>query len=184
MMRRGSELRLVAVLALVVLALTGFSTGSHHSSGKSGVSKSGSGKSRSGSHSSSGGGGGGCSSSSQDHDDTDDDTVDYDSSSSGGSAEATSTPGLRDAEAEVTKCVTEAAPYATVEVTNPNSVAGTFAVEIYFYDEAYDTTVDHQSKDVEVPAGGTTTVKFTLPKASLAPKVGHCEVDLYVPPVS
>ena len=88
MTSRGKTLKLTAVSTLVVLALTGFSTGRGHGGG-------------SGSHD--GGGGGGCSSSSQNHDsssggshrdhydDDDYDDDDYGSGSSGGS-EATASP--------------------------------------------------------------------------------------------
>ncbi|MFI6037429.1 hypothetical protein ACIBBD_25290 [Streptomyces sp. NPDC051315] len=163
MNRRRSGLRLTAVLALVVLALTGFSTGSS--------SKSGSGKSGSGSSSGSGGGsggGGGCSSSSQDHDDTDDG-----SDGTGGSAE-----NVKDAEVTLVSCATEADAYATVEVTNPNSYGAYFTVTVRFLD-ADSQEVDLRTADEFVAANETRRVRVALAHPGLAADVDHCEPEPY-----
>ncbi|WP_416982693.1 hypothetical protein [Streptomyces sp. T028] len=167
MNRRGyGKLRFAAVSALVVLALTGFSTGSHH-----GVSKS-SGKHRSGSSDSdsSDSGGGGCSSSSQDHDGS--------SSSSGGSG-SSSTTG-QDAEVELVDCATKTEPYATLRLFNPNSSGGTFTVTVDFLD-ADSHRVEQRTTDAYVPGKDTATVQVKLSSAGLAAEVDHCEPEPYAP---
>ena len=162
----------MAVLVLVVLALTGFSTGSHH-----GISKSRGGKSRSGSHDSdsSGGGGGGCSSSSQDHDDTDDDSY----SGSSGNTSATAQVA-QDAQVELVSCVTKTEPYATVQVTNPNSTGDYFTVTVTFLD-ADSGQVDLRTVDEFVAANDTTRVQVDLSDPGLAAKVDHCVPEPHAP---
>ena len=195
MQTRGRKLRYTAVLVLVVLALTGFSSG----------------RGRGGSHGHRGGGGG-CSSSSQDHDSSrsstssggsygsssssggsygsDDD--DYGSSSSGGNSYTrrpnygstpTSSSGsgsgkaLKDGTARLVRCATPAAPYATVEVRNPNGRKADFSVSVTFED-AQGITVVSRYGDVTVPANGTATVDVRVGGgAGLADSVDHCEVD-------
>ncbi|WRY89191.1 hypothetical protein OG481_11945 [Streptomyces longwoodensis] len=170
MERRGHTLRLTAVAALVVLALTGFSTsrghGSHHH----------------------GGGGGGCSSSHQDHDssstggttgsryrDYDDDDDAYDSSSTGGGSSSSSQSAgtLRDADVELVDCATEAMPYATVRVTNPNGRAGYFTVTVDFLD-ARSERVERRSAAEFVGAHDTVTVQVDLSGPGAAARVDHC----------
>ncbi|MEU9363359.1 hypothetical protein AB0D71_01225 [Streptomyces avermitilis] len=201
MYTRGRTLKFTAVLAIVVLALTGFSRGRGHG----------------GSHSS---GGGGCSSSSQNHDssssstsgggsyssgsttsgsgsddsydDSDDDS--YGSSSSGSSSggstynrrpthrsNPTSSSGggdesLKDGTARVVSCATKKAPYATVEVKNPNARKGTFWITVTFKDKDDLEMVDHYA-DVTVPAKGKATVDVEVGGAGLVDYVDHCEVD-------
>ncbi|MET8023407.1 hypothetical protein [Streptomyces avermitilis] len=206
MYTRGRTLKFTAVLAIVVLALTGFSRGRGHG----------------GSHSS---GGGGCSSSSQNHDssssstsgggsyssgsttsgsgsddsyddsydDSDDDS--YGSSSSSGSSSGGSTynrrpthrsnptsssgggdESLKDGTARVVSCATKKAPYATVEVENPNARKGTFWITVTFKDKDDLEVVDHYA-DVTVPAKGKATVDVEVGGAGLVDYVDHCEVD-------
>ncbi|MDQ0749233.1 hypothetical protein QF034_003464 [Streptomyces africanus] len=195
---RGRRLKFTAVSVLVVLALTGFSTG----------------RGRGGSHSSSGshGSGGGCSSSSQDHDSSrssstsgggsyssggsggsygsDDDDDDY-GTSGGGSynrrpnygSRPTSTTGsgsgkaLRDGTAKLVTCATPASPHATVEVSNPNSRKATFSVSVTFED-ARSITVTDRNADITVPAQGKATVEVEVGGGSgLVDSVDHCKVD-------
>jgi hypothetical protein len=183
------------VLVLVVLALTGFSSG----------------RGRGGSHGHRSSGGGGCSSSSQDHDSSrsstssggsygssgtsggsygsDDD--DYGSSSSSGGSSynrrphygstPTSSSGsgkaLKDGTARLVDCATPAAPYATVEVRNPNGRKADFSVSVTFED-AQGITVVSRYGDVTVPANGTATVDVRVGGgAGLVDSVDHCEVD-------
>ncbi|MEV5549583.1 hypothetical protein AB0L35_26170 [Streptomyces sp. NPDC052309] len=168
MTTRGRALRFTAVSALVVLTLTGFSTGRGHGGG------------------SGDGGGGGCSSSGQDHDsssssssggggyrdhDYDDDTYDDETYGSGGGG-SDSTP-LEDATVELVTCATKTTPYATVEVTNPNTTEGTFTVTVDFLDAAGDP-VDSAYTDVTVPAGTTKTAEVQLDETYL-PLLDHCE---------
>ncbi|MFF9816551.1 hypothetical protein [Streptomyces sp. NPDC014006] len=195
MSRWGREFRFLTVSALVVLSLTGFSTGSHSSSGGSSggskVSKSKSGSSRSGKSSSRhSSGGGGCSSSHQDHDayddDDDDDTYAGDTSAGDDSyaddsaADATATP-QQGAIVKLVSCATRKQPYATVELRNPNAQDGTFEVRISFLDakgKLVDSEVDH----VEVPAGGTTATKEYV--VGNAAAVRRCKVGELADPVT
>jgi hypothetical protein len=180
------------VLVLVVLALTGFSSG----------------RGRGGGHGH-GGGGGGCSSSSQDHDSSRSSTSsggsygssgssggsygsddDDHGSSSGGSSYTrrpnyrstpTSSSGsgkaLKDGTAKLVSCATPAAPYATVEVRNPNGRKAGFSVSVTFED-AQGITVVSRYGDVTVPANGTATVDVRVGGgSSLVDSVDHCDVD-------
>ncbi|MEU1037257.1 hypothetical protein ACFYP4_26390 [Streptomyces sp. NPDC005551] len=197
---RGRSLKFAAVLVMVVLALTGFSSGR----GRGG-----------GSHS--GGGGGGCSSSSQNHDssssstsgggsyssgstssgstsssdDYDDDDTYGSSSTSGGSTSggyhrrpnhrSTSSSGsgsksLEDAKARLVSCATKKTPYATVEVSNPNARKGTFTVAVEFLDEN-DISVTSGYERVTIPASGKETVRVKVGGSGLVDSVDHCEVD-------
>ncbi|MEU1401530.1 hypothetical protein ABZ471_04040 [Streptomyces sp. NPDC005728] len=194
MQLRGRRLRFTAVLALVVLALTGFSRGHGHS--------------RHG-----GSGGGGCSSSHQDHDssssttsgggsygggssydDPDDDSYGSGYASSGSSASgstggyrtrpthrATSTPSgsgkaLEEGTARLISCASQTTPYATVEVTNPNSRKADFQVWVTFYDAEGTLLLSNESPQVSVPANGRATTRVTLGKRLLS-SVDHCEAD-------
>lgn len=175
MTTRGRALRFTAISALVVLSLTGFSTGRHG-------------------HGGDGGGGGGCSSSGQDHDGSsstsggqdahkdDDDTYGtggsghhdyddtYDDTGSGGSG------GSGEPEAAMltlVDCAEKSMPYATVEVTNPNAVEYTFPVTVLFKD-ADGTTLTEGSEEVTVPADGVAAVRVPF-DGSGAPD--HCELD-------
>ncbi|MFE2278758.1 hypothetical protein ACFXAE_16210 [Streptomyces sp. NPDC059454] len=170
---RGNTLRLTAVSALVVLTLTGFSTG------------------RGGSGGGDGGGGGGCSSSDQNHDSSSssgggshrdhDDDDDYGTSGSGGgSGDASTSP--QDATVELVSCASEASPYATVEVTNRDSVAGVFTVTVTFEDTTGGEVVS-QSQDVDVPANDTATVRVNVGDSRDVTRVAECDPDLYAPAV-
>ncbi|MFD5336859.1 hypothetical protein [Streptomyces hawaiiensis] len=193
MQTRGRRLRYTAVLVLVVLALTGFSSGR--------------GRGGSHGHGGSGSGGGGCSSSSQDHDSSRSSTSsggsygsgggsygsdDDDHGSSGGGSYTrrpnygstpTSSSGsgsgkaLRDGTAKLISCATPTAPYATVEVRNPNGRKAAFSVSVTFEDARGITVVDRYG-DVTVPANGTATVDVRVGGGSgLVDSVDHCEVD-------
>ncbi|MFF7976808.1 hypothetical protein [Streptomyces sp. NPDC007905] len=185
MQSRTRALKFTAVLSFVVLSLTGFSTGRHHS--------------RHG-----GAGGGGCSSSHQDHDSSssstsgggsydDSDEASYGSSGTSGSTgggyhytrrpthRATSTPSgggskpLRDGTAKLISCATEKKPYATVEVTNPNDRKGTFSVDVSFRDGS-DAEADYGYTYVTVPAKGRATVRVK-PDSGNADLIDHCRVE-------
>lgn len=184
---RGSTIKFTAVVALTVLALSGFSSGRHGSRHHSG-------------------GGGGCSSSRQDHDSSsssgtsggsyggstygdDDDT--YGGGGSSGhrpgyrstptsSASATGT-GLSDATAKLVRCATARVPYTTVEVTNPNRRKGTFAVRVSFEDSA-DLTVATGSAEATVDGNGKAVVRVKGPADPAA--VDHCVVRPEAPPAA
>ncbi|MGA5444117.1 hypothetical protein ACPCKW_32075 [Streptomyces griseoincarnatus] len=171
MTSRGKTLKLTAVSALVVLALTGFSTGRGHG-GSSGD-----------------GGGGGCSSSSQNHDsssggshrDYDDDDYDDDyGSGSGGSggSEASMSPDA--ATVTLVDCASEETPYATVEVTNTDTVDGTFSVTVVFRDAAGEELA-RGTEEVSVPAGGTTATRVPVDDEASVPLVDECKLDSYAP---
>jgi hypothetical protein len=149
MRSRGRVLRFTAVTATVVLALTGFSSG-HKSSGRHKSSDS--------------DGGGGCSSSSQNHDSYTPRTT----STRHGST-------LQDGTAVLVSCATKAAPYATVEVTNPNSRQAVFEVGFSFTD-ASGRTLSRGDKRVTVSADGTSRIQVPTSRAVLA-KLDHCWVE-------
>lgn len=178
MQSRGNALKLTAVAALVVLTLTGFSTGRGRGGGD-------------------GGGGGGCSSSSQDHDssrksgggshrDYDDD--DYDdnnygngSDTGGSSSGGSPSSSLRDATVELLSCASKKAPYATVRVTNPNSVDGVFSVVVDFEDRA-GRAVASSAQQVAVAADDTATARVKVGgDRRRAARVSVCDPDLYAP---
>ncbi|MFF8543907.1 hypothetical protein [Streptomyces werraensis] len=172
MTSRGKTLRLAAVSTLVVLALTGFSTGRGHGGG------------------SGDGGGGGCSSSSQNHDsssggshrdyDDDDDYDDDYGSGSGGSGgtEASMSPDA--ATVTLVDCASEETPYATVEVANTDTVDGTFSVTVTFRDAAGEE-LDSGTEEVFVPAGGTTPVRIPVNDTESVPLIKECALDSYAP---
>ncbi|KEG41697.1 hypothetical protein [Streptomyces griseorubens] len=172
MTSRGKTLKLTAVSALVVLALTGFSTGRGHG-GSSG-----------GDHD--GGGGGGCSSSSQNHDSSsgshrdydDDDDYDDDYGSGSGGSEASMSPDA--ATVTLVDCASEEAPYATVEVDNDDTVDGTFSVTVVFKDAAGEELA-RSTEEVSVPAGGTTTAEVPVDDEASLPQIDACELDSYAP---
>ncbi|WP_344014639.1 hypothetical protein [Streptomyces thermospinosisporus] len=186
---RGNTLKLTAVSALVVLTLTGFSTGRHG-----------------GSHGH-GGGGGGCSSSSQNHDSStsgggshrDDDydsDSDYDSdydydgdtgyddsyddtdTSGGSGADSGSSSGLEEGTVKLVRCATKASPYATVEVTNPNAANATFSVTIAFRD-GKGNLVSTSTRTVEVPGADSATAQVAV--SGSAAKVARCDVEPKAP---
>ncbi|MER5831906.1 hypothetical protein ABT116_13970 [Streptomyces sp. NPDC002130] len=193
MQTRGRGLRFTAVLVLVVLALTGFSSGRGRggSNGHSG-----------------GGGGGGCSSAGQDHDSSrsstssggaygsggssgsygSDDDDDYGSGTGGGSytrrPDHGSTPtsgsgsgkALKDGIARLVSCATPAAPYATVEVSNPNGRTADFSVSVTFEDDLGITVVS-RGGDVTVPANGKATVDVRVGGSGLVDSVDRCKVE-------
>ncbi|MGW6140073.1 hypothetical protein ACWFRM_02230 [Streptomyces sp. NPDC055144] len=193
MLRRG--LKLTALAAVVVLALTGFSTGRGHGSSKSRG------------HSSSSGGGG-CSSSKQNHSGSsssttggssyDDDDDSYSSSSSGSSGytsggssynrRPTRTPSTSstsstsgsgrsaDITAKLLKCAGKDSAYASVELRNRGSRDGRYNLTIHFQD-ADDITVIDGSTSVTVPANGTKVAKVKPGGVGLLPSIDHCQLD-------
>ncbi|WP_282702582.1 hypothetical protein [Streptomyces sp. CC219B] len=148
---------------MVVLALTGFSTGRGHGGSSDGDGDS----------------GGGCSSSSQNHDSSsgsrhDDDDDDGSGSGPGpdGSAELQGETTVK-----LVSCATETSPYATVEVTNPNTT-GTDVTVVFHFLDAQSAVVDMQSVDEHVPANRTVTVQVDLSQHVDPAKVDHCEAEL------
>ncbi|MFH9178783.1 hypothetical protein [Streptomyces albogriseolus] len=168
MTSRGKTLKLTAVSTLVVLALTGFSTGRGH-----------------GGSSGDGGGGGGCSSSSQNHDsssggshrDYDDDDYDDDyGSGSGGSGGSEASMSPDEATVTLVDCASEETPYATVEVANTDTVDGTFSVTVVFRDAAGEE-LDSGTEEVFVPAGETTPVRISVNDAESVPLIEECDLS-------
>lgn len=183
MRSRGNTLKLTAGATLVVLALTGFSTGRGHGGGNGG------------------GDGGGCSSSSQNqgssstsgggsHRDYDgDEHGEYDGSGgsddagggntggSGGSASAS----LQDATTELLSCASDKTRYATVRVTNPNAVDGVFLVTLAF-EGSTGHTLSTRSQRVAVTADGTATTRVQVDgTGKRASRVSVCDLDRYAP---
>ncbi|WP_437028906.1 hypothetical protein [Streptomyces sp. enrichment culture] len=163
---------------LVVLALTGFSTGRGRGGGD--------------------GGGGGCSSSSQNHDssstsggshhrdydDDDDDDYDYGSDTGTGSGSSgTSSSGsdnsasLISADTELLSCASKKVRHANVRVTNPNLDHGTFTVRLTFQ-ERDGTGITTVEQDVAVPGEDSVTVKVYIDAAPRrAKRVAGCDLD-------
>ncbi|MEV4965850.1 hypothetical protein AB0886_29935 [Streptomyces sp. NPDC024062] len=171
MVRR--QMRFAAVLVVVVLALTGFSTSSH--GGKSGKS----GKSRS-----SGGSGGGCSSSKKSNNgyrDYDDD--DYDSSSGGStygsatpSATASDAPGLRVVRcAQPKKGKRKANTSSSIEITSTAAGTHVYEIDVTFVD-AKGLTVDTGETEVEVDGGDSRTVAVRMDSPRSVSRVKRCLV--------
>ncbi|WP_405480410.1 hypothetical protein [Streptomyces sp. NBC_00009] len=187
MLRRG--LKLTALAAVVVLALTGFSTGRGHG---------GSGKSKSrGSSSSSGGGG--CSSSKQNHgggyngshhsDYDDDDSYDDDSyGSSGGGDTATDTAtgsATGDADVVIVDCAGpgrkaskrraagKADSTVTVRVTSQELGTNDFSVGVDLLDGG-GRLVENVSKTVSLDEGETETVTLRMTMPRQAANVYRC----------
>lgn len=175
MTSRGKTLKLTAVSALVVLALTGFSTGRGHG-GSSG-------------HHDGDSSGGGCSSSSQNHDsssgshrdyDDDDDYDDEYGSGSSGSGGSEASPSPDAATVTLVECASEQTPYATVEVTNDDTLDGTFSVTVVFKDAAGEE-LTRGTEEVLVPAGETTTAEVPVDDETSLPQIDECELDSYAP---
>ncbi|MFE1235893.1 hypothetical protein [Streptomyces tendae] len=171
MTTRGRALRYTAISALVVLSLTGFSTGRHgHGGDGSGGGCSSSGQDHDGSSSTSGGdaykddddtygtGGSG-------HHEDDDDT--YGDDSGGGSGEA------EGAVLNLITCVRVDQPWSTVEVSNPNAVERTFPVTVLFKD-ADGTTIDEGTEEVTVPADGVSAIRVPFDGSGTP---DHCELS-------
>lgn len=184
-----TRLKLAATLTVVVLALTGFQTGSHGGHGSSGKSSSGKSSSRSGKSKSSGGGGGGCSSSKKKNNDYDD----YDDDNSGGSGGSTATPSpslspSAEAFADVVDCVEPAQPKrkgkparradttATVKITSEEFDTRTFRVVVAFVDASY-KEVDRADAVVTVGSRGTKTFELAMGNPAAVGRVKRCYVD-------
>ncbi|WP_332758843.1 hypothetical protein [Streptomyces sp. MT206] len=158
----GRRIRFAAVLAFVVLALTGFS-----SSGGSG-NGSGSGKSKSKSNSSSGGG---CSSSKSGK---------PKKKSHGGSGSATASatptgsPAAPPAHAEVVTCAGQGRTKATLKVTSDVTGAHTFRVPLVF--EGAAGPVDSATVEVALEARESRTVEVAMTLPARAADVRGCAV--------
>ncbi|MFJ1545152.1 hypothetical protein [Streptomyces sp. NPDC088246] len=175
MMRQ--HIKLSAVLVVVVLALTGFSTSSH--GGRSGKSKS------KGSSSSSGGG---CSNSEKSngsyrHNDYDDN--DSSSSSSGNTGYETPTPSATASDAPqayVFRCAQprkgkrKAVTTSTVRLTANAVGSHTYEVDVTFLD-ARGNTVDTGEANVDVEGGETKTVSVRMDSPRTVSRVKKCRVE-------
>lgn len=178
MMRQ--HIKLSAVLVVVVLALTGFSTSS--SGGRSGKSK--------GSSGSSSGGGGGCSNSKKSNggyhrSDDDNDDVGYDSSSgsSGNTGYATPAPSVSDApRAYVVRCAQprkgkrKAVTTSTIRLTAEALGSHTYDIDVAFLD-ARGNTIDRGEASVEAEGGETKTVSVRMDSPRKVSKVKTCRVE-------
>ncbi|MER6227929.1 MULTISPECIES: hypothetical protein [Streptomyces] len=173
MVRR--QMRFAAVLVVVVLALTGFSTSSH--GGKSGKS----GKSRS-----SGGSGGGCSSSKKSNNGYRDYDDDYDSSSSssGGSTYGSATPSATASDAPGLRVVRCAQPKkgkrkantsSSIEITSTAAGTHVYEIDVTFVD-AKGLTVDTGETEVEVDGGDSRTVAVRMDSPRSVSRVKRCLV--------
>lgn len=171
--------------ALVVLTLTGFSTGRGRGGGDS-----------------DGGGGGGCSSSSQDHDSSSssggsssggsssgkgryDDDDDYEFGGSGGTSSGTggssgssgSGSGRKDdVVVELVSCAGAKADYATVKLTNRENRTAKFPAGVAFEDRS-GILLTSGSEVVELPAKGTRTVRIAPDDLTRLDEIAKCELE-------
>ncbi|MEV5608029.1 hypothetical protein [Streptomyces sp. NPDC052225] len=191
-MKRG--IKLTALATLVALALTGFTTGrghggrgGHKSSGSGGGGCSSSSQNHGGSSNSNSSTSGGSSAHDDDYDNGYDDS--YGSSGTSGSSGRTpryrSTPSssasggsasLRDATVKLVKCASPSAPYATVEVSNPNRSTESFLVSVDFMD-AKGIRVTDKVDDVKVKGKGRTTARLKVDGEGLVGEIDRCVVD-------
>ncbi|MFJ1841089.1 MULTISPECIES: hypothetical protein [unclassified Streptomyces] len=178
MMRQ--HIKLSAVLVVVVLALTGFSTSSH--GGRSGKSKS-----RGSSSSSSGGG---CSNSkksngSYHHNDYDDNDYGSSSGSSGSAGYETPAPSADASDAPqayVFRCAQprkgkrKAVTISTVRLTANAAGSHTYEVDVTFLD-ARGNTVDTGEANVDASGGETKTVSVRMGSPRKVSRVKKCRVE-------
>ncbi|WP_406093817.1 hypothetical protein [Streptomyces sp. NBC_01013] len=171
------HVKLTVVLVAVVLALTGFSSGSKG------------GKSRSGKSKSSSSSGGGCSNSKKSngtyHDTDYDDDDDYSSSSgSSGSTYGTPTPTATATDAPqayVFRCAAprkgkrKAVTTSTVRLTANEIGTHTYEVDVTFLDSA-GNTVDTGEATVEADGGETKTVSVRMANPRKVSRVKKCAV--------
>ncbi|MFI7396283.1 hypothetical protein [Streptomyces tendae] len=184
MYMRGRRLRFIAVAAMVVLALTGFSSGGDR-----------------GNSSQDGSDGGGCSSSSQDHygstprgsdplgssstsspnGEPDDSGTSNDRSDDAPQPTPTTSPSsstappLKDGTAVLVHCASLEDPYGTVEISNPNGRDAVLNVKVSFADRNGAVLIDTGTQ-VSVPAKGKTT--YRVPATSrYTDKIAQCKVD-------
>ncbi|MFG2624423.1 hypothetical protein [Streptomyces sp. NPDC048473] len=176
MMRQ--HIKLSAVLVVVVLALTGFSTSSHGGRGHGSKSK--------GSSSS----GGGCSNSkksngSYHHNDYDDNDYDSSSSSSGNTGYETPAPSVTASDAPrayVFRCAQprkgkrKAVTSSTVRLTANAVGSHTYDVDVTFLD-AVGNTVDTGEATVDVEGGDTKTVSVRMDSPRKVSRVKKCRVE-------
>ncbi|MER7036965.1 FxLYD domain-containing protein [Streptomyces microflavus] len=170
MMRR--QMKLAAVLVVVVLALTGFTTST--SGGKGSKSK--------GSSS-----GGGCSNSKKSnsgyrHTDYDDDDYDDNSSGSSGSSYGTPTPTASDGPAvRVIRCAQprkgkrKAVTASVVELRSKDTGSHTYEVDVTFYD-ARGNTVDTAETTTTLDAGDVRNLTVRMESPRRVSEVKRCEV--------
>ncbi|MET7581029.1 FxLYD domain-containing protein [Streptomyces microflavus] len=171
MMRR--QMKLAAVLVVVVLALTGFMTST--SGGKGSKSK--------GSSSS----GGGCSNSKKSnsgyrHTDYDDDDDDDNASGSSGSSYGTPTPTASDGPAvRVIRCAQprkgkrKAVTASVVELRSKDTGSHTYEVDVTFYD-ARGNTVDTAETTTTLDAGDVRNLTVRMESPRRVSEVKRCEV--------
>ncbi|MEU1773440.1 hypothetical protein ABZ773_12680 [Streptomyces sp. NPDC047804] len=168
MVRR--QMRFAAVLVVVVLALTGFSTSSH--GGKSGKSRS------------SGGSGGGCSSSKKSNNGYRDYDDDSSSSSSGGSTYGSATPSPTASDAPGLRVVRCAQPKkgkrkantsSSIEITSTATGTHVYEIDVTFVD-AKGLTVDTGETEVEVDGGDSRTVAVRMDSPRSVSRVKRCLV--------
>ncbi|MFE3599532.1 hypothetical protein ACFXP3_19015 [Streptomyces sp. NPDC059096] len=181
MIRR--RLKFAAVLVVVVLALTGFS------SAKSGK---GSGRGKSGS-SSGGSSGGGCSNSKKSNGSSGYDSGSrYNSQNDHGDENGSSDSGYGDptptaaasggVQARIVGCAHQgkgkrkAVTYATVRVETPVGAADRYDIDVTFTD-ASGRVVDSGETEVDLESGGTTTVKVAMDSPRQVSRVKKCTVS-------
>lgn len=152
---------------MVILALTGLSSGcgngsrSDDSGGPQGSSSSGTSSSAAhGSGASTGGSGG--------------DTPTPRSTPTASPSETA--PPLKDGTAVLVSCATPDDPYATVEIRNPNGRDAVFTVKIDFKDKRGSTMID-TGNQVSVPAKDTTTYRVAMASTGRLEEIARCEVN-------
>ncbi|MEV7866812.1 hypothetical protein AB0P17_12070 [Streptomyces sp. NPDC088124] len=185
-MRR--RLKFAAVLVVVVLALTGFSSSKAGKRGSGSKGKSSSSGSSSGggcSNSKKSNGSSGYNAGSQQHA-YDNDNDDNNGSSGGTYDDPTPTPavtGTADGvEARIVTCVRQAkgkrkaVTYATVRVETAVGAADRYDIDVTFTD-ATGRVVDSGETEVDLEGGGTTTVRVAMDSPRQVSRVRKCAVS-------
>ncbi len=188
MYAQGRGLKVTAVSAMVVPALTGFSSvHGHGSRGRHGDDGGGCGNSRQDHDSSSASSPGGGASDSGSSAATDSDGSARSAGGGGGSSRprstgpatptASATPRpLKNGTAVLVRCASVADPHAISEVRNPNGRAAVFSVNMTFKNGRGPALVDSGSQ-VPVPAKGRTTYRISAIGGGCVEEIAHCEVE-------
>lgn len=159
---RRSQLKLAAVVGLVVLVLSGFAPTKR--GGGDGGDGGGCGKDGGSSSSSNGGSG------------TDDGSTSGTDGSSTTSTGGTTGGGNARPRTSITECVGQSGNSATVRVTAPSGLSRTYTLRVSFLDETGDLITNGEQK-ISIGGGETRTVTVTARDSTLLDQVTECRLE-------